>query len=54
MATTTATPAPRPARRPFTAGLVMMVLTMAVLVELYRPRAIITVAALGLPVHLVM
>jgi len=45
---------PRPARRPFTAGLVMMVLTMAALVELYRPRAIITVAALGMPVLLVM
>lgn len=45
---------PAPARRPFTAGLVIMVLTMAVLVELYRPRAIITVAALGLPVLLVL
>ena len=45
---------PAPARRPFTAGLVLMVLTMAVLVELYRPRAIITVATLGLPLLLVM
>ena len=44
----------RPARRPFAAGLLMMVLTMAVLVELYRPRAIITVAALGLPLLLVL
>ena len=45
---------PRAAPRPFTAGLVVMVLTMAILVELYRPRAIITVAALGLPFLLVM
>ena len=45
---------PRPGRRPFAAGLVMMVLTMAVLVELYRPRAIITVAALGLTLLLLL
>jgi len=43
-----------PGRRPFVAGLAIMVLTMAVLVELYRPRAIITVAALGLPLLLVI
>lgn len=45
---------PRRARRPFAAGLATMVLTMAVLVEVYRPRAIITVATLGLPLLLVM
>lgn len=42
------------ARRPFTWGLVMIVMVMAALVVFYRPRAIITVAALGLPLLLVI
>ena len=45
---------PAAARRPFTWGLVTIVVVMAALVEFYRPRAIITVAALGLPLLLVI
>ncbi|MGI9163058.1 MAG: zinc ribbon domain-containing protein [Mycobacterium sp.] len=42
------------ARRPFTWGLVTIVVVMAALVEFYHPRAIITVAALGLPLLLMI
>ena len=42
------------ARRAFNWGLVMIVVVMAVLVTLYRSRAIITVSALGLPLLLVI
>ena len=41
-------------RRPFNLGLVMIVLAMAVVVELHLPGAIIAVAALGLPLLLVI
>lgn len=42
------------ARQPFTAGLVMIAVVLAILVELRLPGAIITVAALGLPLLLVL
>ncbi|MGV1087246.1 MAG: zinc ribbon domain-containing protein [Mycobacterium sp.] len=44
----------RSARRPFTVGLVLIVVALAVLVELRLTGAIIAVAALGLPLLLVI
>lgn len=41
-------------RRPFNVGLMLMIVAMAVLVELRVPGGLITVAALGLPVLLVI
>lgn len=41
-------------RRPFNAGLLLMIVAMAVLVELRLPGGLITVASLGLPMLLVI
>ncbi len=41
-------------RRPFNAGLLLMIVAMAVLVELRLPGGLITVASLGLPLLLVI
>ncbi|MCB0939705.1 MAG: zinc ribbon domain-containing protein [Mycobacterium sp.] len=41
-------------RRPFNLGLVLIIVTMAVLVELHLPGGLITVASLGLPLLLLI